>query len=170
MSSSPAPEQGRDSAALRATIRADLETTRHHFHALLTTLSEDDWRRHGGDTVWSIGELVAHLTISLERVPAQVARARRGQGMLNGPPVLLHAFNVLQARRGAASEDLHRIGRRYDAAHASVLATLEDVRDDEWAKGASFFHRYQTVTAILRRPVSHFEEHAAHIWAARSAR
>jgi len=167
MARSPTPVQARDGAALRAAIRADLEATRHRFHALLATLSEEDWPRHGATTSWSIGELLAHLTLSLERVPPQVARARRGQGMLNGPPILLHARTVLQARRVAATADRHHLGRRYDAAHASVLATLEDVRDDEWAKGARCFHRYQTVAAILRRPAAHFEEHAAHIREAR---
>ncbi len=155
---------------VRAAIRSDLEATRDRFHALLAAWPEEDWPRHGAATAWSVGELLAYLTLSLERVPTQVARARRGQGMLNGPPVLLHARNVLQARRGAAKEDRHHIGRRYDAAQATVLVTLEDVRDDEWGKGARCFHRYPTVATILHRPVAHCEEHAAHIREARHGR
>ena len=64
-------------------LRHALHQTRAGFHALLRSLSEDDWSKHSPNTAWSVGELLAHLTLSLEIIPEQVARARKSKGMRN---------------------------------------------------------------------------------------
>jgi len=42
-------------------IRNELETTRSVFHALLESLSEDDWRRQSLNPGWTNGEVMAHM-------------------------------------------------------------------------------------------------------------
>lgn len=153
----------RSLAMHRSAIRHALQHTRASFHALVGSLSDDDWSKHSPNTAWSVGELLAHLTLSLEIIPEQVARARRSKGMRNEPPVLNHAINVLRSRLVAGKENRRTIAQRYDAAHAAVLALLDSITDEEWGQGARFFHRYQTIHDLVSRPVTHFREHAEQI-------
>lgn len=147
----------------RSALRHALHHTRGSFHALVRTLSDDDWSKHCRNTAWSVGELLAHLTLSLEIIPEQVERARRSRGMRNEPPMINHAINVMQSRLVARKESLQSIGHRYDAAHVALLAVLDRVKGDEWGHGGRFFHRYQTIEDLVSRPIAHFHDHAEQI-------
>lgn len=147
----------------RSALRHALQHTRGGFHALVRSLSDDDWSKHCRNTAWSVGELLAHVTLSLEIIPEQVARARQSRGMRNEPPVLNHAINVLQSRLVARRENLETIAHHYDAAHISVLAVFDSIKGEEWGRGGRFFHRYQTIEDLVSRPVAHFHEHAEQI-------
>ena len=39
----------------REEIRAELEATREAYHALLESLSEEDWKRASGNPAWTVG-------------------------------------------------------------------------------------------------------------------
>jgi Mycothiol maleylpyruvate isomerase N-terminal domain len=113
-------------------------STQAAFHALLDGLSEDDLRRPSGNPTWTVGGVLSHLVWSLELLPREVASARKGKGMFNFPPLVRDWLNAQLTRLGARGQTLQTLRRRYDAAFAAALATLDGVSDDEFQLGARF--------------------------------
>lgn len=148
----------------REEIRAELAATRAAFHEILGGLSDADWRRDTANPGWNVGHLLHHLTWSLEVLPREVASARRSQGMYNLPPALGNPLSAAITRWGARRHSLASIARRYDAAYAAVLQTLDEVRDDEWRQGAPFWGKgYIDIEGLFRAQAHHIVEHGGQI-------
>jgi hypothetical protein len=146
--------------------RAELAAMQAAVQQLLAAVSDADWRRRSANPAWTVGEVLAHLTWSLEQLPREVERARRGRGMYNLPPILLGPLNVLATRLYARRHTRQTIARRYDAAYAAALRTLEGVGDNEWRCGAPFWGEgFHDIEALFRAPARHLAEHAGDIWA-----
>jgi hypothetical protein len=144
-------------------IREELERVRGHFHAVVATLHEADWRAASLNPAWTIAELLSHVTVQLGSLPCLVEVARSGRGLPPLPRLLVDRLNVGITRRGARDETLQTIHIHYDAAHAAALVALELVRDDEWQRGHSFFGEYYTIEALFRSHARHFAEHLAQL-------
>lgn len=82
----------------RATVQAELAAMRVTIQQLLARVSDADWRRRSANPSWTVGEVLTHLTWSLEHVPREVECARRGRGMYNLPPILFGPLNMLATR------------------------------------------------------------------------
>ena len=55
----------------------------------------------------------------------------------------------------------------FDQAVGDILAALDDVRDDEWQRGARYFGAgFRDIEQILRAQPDHFAGHAADVRAA----
>ena len=153
--------------SVREELRAELAATRAAFHDLLAGLSDTDWRRATGNPAWSVGHLLHHFVWSLELLPSEVASARRGKGMFNLPPYLRDPLNSAVTRFGARRQSLGTVARRYDAAYAAALRTLDGVRDDEWRQGAQFWGEgFIDIEGLFRSHTQHFAEHGQDIVAA----
>jgi hypothetical protein len=59
-------------SAMHRALRAELETTRQAFHALLATLTPADWDRPSHNPRWTIGEVLWHITLYLFVIPEQL--------------------------------------------------------------------------------------------------
>lgn len=152
--------------SLRGALRAELAAAQSDVHHLLDSVSDADWGRRSANRAWTVGELLAHLTWSLEQLPREVERARQGRGMYNLPPALLGPLNVLVTRLYARRHTARTIARRYDDAAAAALRVLEGVRDDEWALGGDFWGEgFHDVEALCRAQARHVAEHARDILA-----
>ena len=144
----------------RATIRAELAEAQATFQALLGTLSQADWRRKSPASAWSVGELVAHLTWSVEQLPFEIAAAQQGKGMFNMPGWLRDLLNLWYTRLLVRQYAHQTVAQRYAAAMGAVNAVLDTVQDDEWHRGARFFgEHFFSVEDLCHTPSQHLAEH-----------
>ena len=146
----------------RARLRAELEATRSAFHALLGSISDDRWRQKSPSSAWTVGEVMAHLTWALELLPDEVASARRGKGMFNGPKALGDPLSYWLVRWIARKATPESLAQRYNVAMDAVIRTLAEVKDSEWALGAPFYGEgFYTIAALFHTPAEHLGEHTA---------
>ena len=154
-------------STVREEIRAELAPARVVFLELLGSLTDADWRRATSNPAWAIGHLLHHLVWSLEQLPREVESARRGKGMFNFPRFLRDPLSAAYTRLGARRQSLTTIARRYDAAYAAALRTLDEVRDDEWRRGAPFWGEgFIDIEGLFRAQAHHLAEHHKDIIAA----
>jgi pimeloyl-ACP methyl ester carboxylesterase len=146
----------------RAALRAELEATNTQFRTLVESLSEERWRQPCLGSAWTVGEVMVHLTWALEQLPAEVASARRGQGMFNYLAWLADPVSYWTNRWDARGATRASVVGRYDAAMAAVLASLDTVADGDWALGANFYgHGFYTIEGLFHTPAQHLAEHTA---------
>lgn len=60
----------------KETIRRELEATRSRFHALLNSLSEEDFQKQSLNPGWTNGEILAHMTFGFIVINALLPMAR----------------------------------------------------------------------------------------------
>jgi pimeloyl-ACP methyl ester carboxylesterase len=154
----------------RAALRAELEATNTQFRTLVESLSEERWRQPCPGSDWTVGEVMVHLTWALEQLPAEVASARRGKGMFNYPAWFANPASYWINRWNARGVTRAAVVRRYDAAMAAVLASLDAVADGEWDLGANFYgHGHYTIEGLFHTPTQHLAEHTAALAGERTA-
>lgn len=162
-------------------IRNELDATHSAFHALLESLSEDDWRRQSLNPGWTNGEVMAHILFGfiVLNVLLPIARiwGRLPEGfsrpfarLLNAATVPFHWFNERGARIQGRVFTRKRIGRLYDRVHASLLNKAGSVKDEEWGRGMYYptrwdpnFSEFMTLDKLFRYPVIHFRFHFSQI-------
>jgi len=151
----------------RTYLHAQLEETRAAYHALMGSLTDSDWQRKTATTAWTVCEVVTHLADSLARMPEAIAHVRQGKNYLNLPSFLnwlTHPANRWLVKWSARGQTPAITLYRYDKAHASLVATLEGIQDDEWSRGAHCYgDGYKTVLDLCVLPNRHFQEHAAQV-------
>ncbi len=151
----------------RAALRARLEETQSAFHVLMDSLNEANWHRKTTTTAWTVCEVVTHLADGLARMPEAIAHVRQGKNYLNLPSFLqwLSApINYWLVKRSARGQTSTSILYRYDEAHASLVATIEGIQDNEWGRGAYCYgNGYKTILDLCVLPNGHFQEHAAQV-------
>jgi hypothetical protein len=146
----------------RDAIRAELVATRDAYHELLNSLSDEDWNKRSGNPAWTVGQLMWHIAWGDGFAPRGVAACRRGRG-LNPPQFITDTLNMLITRWGARRATPQSVAEKYDAAHTAIVAALDEVKEDEWDRGAKVFGESLTVESTLRSPVEHFKEHEADV-------
>ncbi|MCC7449923.1 MAG: DinB family protein, partial [Anaerolineae bacterium] len=148
----------------RAAIRAELESVQAAFHQLVDSLSDSDWHRKSPSSDWTMGEVLVHLTWSLEYLPHEVAQAALGKGMFNIPKAIADPASLFYVRWLARKANRASIVQRYDAAIAAAIAALHTVCDEDWAKGAKFYGEgFYSIEDLFHTPLDHFKEHSAGI-------
>jgi uncharacterized protein (TIGR03083 family) len=168
----PSMTASQQGESLHLALRAELETVRQAFQALLATLGPEDWDHPSLNPAWTIGEVLWHITGYLFMIPQQLMLLQTGtfpdQTKLSAES--LNRGNVRQTRAGAQAQTFSTIAQVYDQGHAATLAALQRVRDDEWQigvrmpdMGPTFTGEYRTIEALFRYHARHFAEHAAQI-------
>jgi hypothetical protein len=144
----------------RAALRAELEATRTRFRTLVESLSEERWRQPCPGSAWTVCEVMVHLTWALEQLPAEVESARHGKGMFNYPAWFADPASYWINRWNARGVAPASLVRRYDAAMAAVLDSLDGVADGDWGLGATFYgHGFYTIEGLFHTPAQHLAEH-----------
>lgn len=143
-----------------AAIQAELAQTQAAFAVLVASLRPGDWRHKRAAGAWSVGELIAHLTWSVEQLPREIMAARRGKGMFNMPVWLRDPLSSAYTRWLARGYTEQTATRRYAAAMSALDALLVTVREDEWQRGARFYgERFYSVEDLCHTPSQHLAEH-----------
>ena len=149
----------------RVALRAELEATRTAFHALLNSLSADEWRQKSPTSAWTMAEVAVHLTWALEQLPQEIASARLGKGMFNSPKRLERLADRVSYRLTrwlACNATPGAIRLRYDAAMTAVIQTLDEVQESDLGLGAPFYgHGFYTIAELFHTPSAHLAEHTA---------
>ena len=158
-----------EGGSLREEIRAELEATQQAYHTLLSSLSDEDWRKPSGNPAWTVGQLMVHMTFAPRMLPADVGLIRRGGWMPNLPAFLFNWSNVLMTRWSARKETVHSAGALYDAAHDRASSLLATIQEGEWSLGREYpdwdpsLSGYVTLERLFRYLAIHFEVHAEQV-------
>lgn len=148
----------------RAALRAELEATQAQFRTLVQSVSEEQWRQRCPGSAWTVCEVMVHLTWALEQLPAEIVSARQSKGMFNYPAWFANPASYWINRWNARGASREALVRRYDAAMAAVLASLDATHDGDWALGANFYgHGFYTIEGLFHTPAQHLAEHTAAI-------
>jgi hypothetical protein len=154
---------------VREELRAGMETTRVAFHALLDSLTDEDWHKPSGNPAWTIGQVAFHMTLAPRMLPADVRLIRRGRRIPKPPAFLFNRLNVLLTRLGARRLTRQIVSEKYDTAHALAVGALDTIGEDEWGKGLDYpswdplLSGHVTLERLFRYLTVHFECHAAQI-------
>ena len=166
---------------VRETIRAEYESARSTFHALLDSLTEEDLHRQSLNPGWTNGEILAHMTfgfiivnalLPIERLWRRLPRewSRPFAWTLNAFTGPFNWINALGARGQGKVFTHQRVGKIYDRAYSSLLKKLDAIRDDEWQKGMYYptkwdadFDEFMTLEKVFHYPVTHFNFHLKQI-------
>lgn len=151
----------------RQSLCTRLEETRQAFHALVNSLSDEEWSSKHTATGWTARELISHIVDGLAHIPHAIDHARRGKPFLNLPPFLnwlTAPANFWMSKWSARSLTRQMVLTRYDAAHQELLSKIAGIGDDEWSRGAHCFGEgYKTVLDLCIGPTHHLQEHAAQL-------
>ena len=160
--------------ATRETVRAELESTRAIFHALLGSLTEDNLRGRSHNPGWTNGEILAHMTFGFIVINVLLPMARlwgrwpKGSSkwfawLLNAVTGPFNWVNALGARLQGRVFNYERVGSVYDWVHFSLLKQIESIKDDEWQHGMYYptqwdanFDEFMTLEKLFHYPVIHF--------------
>lgn len=149
----------------RESIRSELEATRQAYHALVNSISPDDWTKETANPGWRVGQILWHLAWGASFFPKGVEQCRKGKER-NPPTWIMNPLNELITRIGSRGATPQSVSEKYDVNHARILACLDGVRDDEWEKGVKplgAFGAYKTIESVFHSVSMHFREHEADI-------
>ena len=166
---------------IREEINQELEITRTTFHALLDSLSENDFRKQSRNPGWTNGEILAHMTFGfmITNVLLPMARlwGRLPKGSSKWFAQLLNAFtgpfnwfNMLGARWQGKFFTRKRIGNIYDHVYFSLVKQIHSIKDNEWELGMYYptkwdsnFSEFMTLQKLFRYSFVHFNFHLEQI-------
>jgi hypothetical protein len=162
-------------------IRAELESTRLAFRALLDSLAGDDLRRQSLNPGWTNGEILAHMLFGFIILNALMPMARLWgrlpkssskpfAWLLNAITGPFNWVNALGARGQGRVFTYGRIGGLYDRVHFSLLKQVASIQDGEWGRGMYYptkwdsnFDEFMTLEKLFHYPVLHFNFHLGQI-------
>ena len=166
---------------VRAAIYKELEKTRARFHAVLDSLSEEDFRKQSLNPGWTNGEILAHMTFGFIIINVLLPMARLWgrlpkdsskwfAGLLNAFTGPFNWFNALGARGQGKVFTYQRVGKIYDRAYFSLLKKIDSIKDNEWERGMYYptkwdtnFDEFMTLEKLFHYPVIHFNFHRTQI-------
>ena len=166
---------------IKESIRAELDTTRATFHALLGSMTEDDMHRQSLNPGWTNGEILAHMTFGflilvvlmpMARLWGRLPKAssRPFAWLLNAVTGPFNWINALGARGQGRVFTYPRAGKIFDYVHTSLLKQVDSIGDDEWQRGMYYpvrwdsnFDEFMTLEKLFHYPVVHFNFHLGQI-------
>ena len=165
----------------RQAIRRELETARSKFHALLGSLSEEDFKKQSLNPGWANGEILAHMTFGFMIINVLLPMARLWgrlpkssskwfAWLLNALTGPFNWFNALGARGQGKVFTPQRLEKVFDRAYFSLLKKIDSIKEDEWERGMYYptrwdpdFDEFMTLEKLFHYPVTHFNFHLTQI-------
>lgn len=137
---------------------------RSEYHKLVDLVPPAAFRRRTIDTRWSITETLTHMVQTLEVMPQGIESVRRGRDYMNLPIAVIGSTNFIVIKLYARIVTPQTLLKRYDRAFNAAMRSWDNVRDDEWGKGACLFGEgYKTLLDYYIHALTHFKEHADQI-------
>jgi hypothetical protein len=162
-------------------IFSQLTEARSEFHALLNSLSEQDFQRRSLNPGWTNGEILAHITFGFIIINVLLPMARIWgifpkdsskwfAWFLNAVTGPFNWINEFGARGQGKLFTQIRIGKIYDRAFFSLLNKISFIKDDEWERGMYYptkwdsnFDEFMTLEKLFYYPIVHFHFHKKQI-------
>jgi len=170
-----------DAKLKREEILTQLNVARASFHALVDSLSEQDFQKQSLNPGWTNGEILAHMTFGFIIINVLLPLARlwgrlpRGSSkpfawLLNVSTRPFNWFNALGARGQGKVFSHQRIGKIFDSVYFSLLKKINSIKDNEWEHGMYYptkwdanFDEFMTLEKLFHYPVTHFNSHLTQI-------
>lgn len=162
-------------------IRMEIAAARAEFHALLASLSEQEFRQQSINPGWTNGEVLAHMVfgfwITSASLPLTRLWGRPPRGSSRGLARLLDAltgpfnwFNALGTQMQAKRFTYVQAGEIFDRTYHTLLGHLDAIREEEWARGMYYptrwdpnFDEFMTIEKLFHYPALHFKLHLGQI-------
>ncbi|MAU02076.1 MAG: hypothetical protein CL608_33485 [Anaerolineaceae bacterium] len=127
------PREAKRSDGPKYLLRALLKTCRKEFVSLLPLLPESEWESRPVCGVWTMKDLVGHLTAWAEVGVAGLAQALEGETPRLKPIPDFEAWNLAQAGKRA---DLawDTIWQSYEASYETLLSGLDEISEEQLAE------------------------------------
>jgi hypothetical protein len=170
-----------DPQSLKDTLQEELKTTRIKFHAVLASLSEQDFQQQSLNPGWTNGEILAHMTFGFIVINVLLPLARfwgrlpKGSSkwfawLLNALTGPFNWFNAWGARGQGKVFTRKRMEKTYDRVYFSLVDKINSIKDDEWERGMYYptkwdpnFDEFMTLEKLFHYPVTHFDFHLTQI-------
>lgn len=165
----------------RQVMLNELAAARADFHALLDSLSEQDFKKQSLNPGWKNGEILAHITfgfiiinvlLPLARVWGHLPRSSSKwfAWTLNALTDPFHVINEYGARGQGKVFTRQWIGRIFDRAYFSLSNKIPLIKIDEWERGMYYptrwdpnFDEFMSIEKLFRYPVIHLRFHMGQI-------
>ena len=166
-----------DDSVLANKIQNLFESTREEFHALLDSISEEDWNKQSLNSGWSNGEIFAHILFGFIILNALLPMARiwgRLPGKTSRPFAKFLNFitkpfnwiNALGARGQGKVFTYRNVGKIFDKVLSSLISKANTIHGDEWQSGMYYptkwdpnFSDFMTLEKLFLYPVAHYKFH-----------
>ena len=153
------------------------DSTRDEFHALLESISEEDWNKQSLNSGWSNGEIFAHILFGFIILNALLPMARiwgklpkaTSKPFANFLNFITRPFNWINAlgARGQGRVFTYRnVGKIFDKVLSSLLSKANTIHGDEWQTGMYYpakwdpnFNDFMTLEKLFLYPIAHFKLH-----------
>lgn len=154
-----------------------LGSTRNEFHALLESISEEDWKKQSLNSGWSNGEIFAHILfgfiilnalLPMARVWGKLPKAtsKPFAKFLNFITRPFNWVNGLGARGQAKVFTYRRVRKIFDRTTSSLILKANSIVGDEWQTGMYYptkwdpnFSDFMTLEKLFLYPIAHFKFH-----------
>jgi hypothetical protein len=152
-------------------------TTQNEFHALLESISEEDWGKQSLNSGWSNGEIFAHILFGFSILNALLPMTRvwgklpkeTSKPFANLLNFLTKPFNWINAlgARGQGKVFTYRnVGKVFDKTISSLISKANNISSDEWQSGMHYptkwdpnFSDFMTLEKLFLYPIAHFKLH-----------
>lgn len=164
----------------RPEIQDEIEETGERFRELLQSIPNSAFHMPSGNTAWTIGELLYHMSIAPRFMVADVAIILQRPFLLKllpklFPKSLFHWLNARLTRFGARDLDRQFLADEYDKAHRRILQTLNRLDEADLQKRVHYpgwdplLAGDITLAYLFGYIKRHFDSHAADIHTALAA-
>jgi hypothetical protein len=148
-------------AALRASIRSEIDATAVAYRDAVARITAEQWRSPSGNPGWTRGHLAWHIASAVKFQIGLIENARKGKGT-NPPSFLLPLglkVNDWMERRKSRGATRESVIADFDAAHSQLCELLDDIADEEFAVSTTNFGQTRTIQQLFHLPTEHFEAH-----------
>lgn len=158
-------------------ISADLREVGRQFHALLDSLSQEDWDKSSRNPAWTNGQLVYHMLFAFMLIPAlfwligfwsRLPRwaSRAFAALLDLSTPIFNRVNALGPRGQERVFGRPRASRILDRRLASIQRRADSLPPDRWHTGMHYprrwdstFGDFMTFEDLFAYPGAHFRKH-----------
>ena len=156
-------------SSIKDQLRDEIETTCQDFHQLLAEIPEEMLDAPSLNPDWSVRETLYHMSLAPRNLKQDVRLIRNLKWVPKPPAGPFNRLNSYFIRRGARNLDKTGLAAKYDEAHASAMAILETMQDDEWAFSVEYpdwdpmLSGQVTLERLFHYIRLHFDTHAEEI-------
>jgi hypothetical protein len=159
---------------LREELANELESARQGFHRLVESVPEAAYSCPSGNTAWTVGDLLYHITLGPPALRFEMWMIRRMPGLLGLAlnPFISNLFNRINAMFTGRRKRINRqmLIKAYERGHAGLVSSLNRMRDEDFSRSVVYPPEFVSelagdvsVERIFRYVHEHFEIHAGQI-------